>query len=176
MAEARTLAEDFSRYAGERLTDSMHNIQRCLALLSSEQVWHRPNDVSNSIGNLILHLAGNVRQWILSGIAGQPDTRARPREFAQRDPLPPDEILAGLERTLHEALEVIVGLDAGRLQSRTTIQGYDVTVLSAVFHVVEHFSLHTGQIVYATKLLTGLDLSLYDAQGQRIDGRASGTP
>ena len=176
MADASEIAIDFSRYAAERLTDSMHNIRRCLALLSAEQVWHRPNDVSNAVGNLVLHLAGNVRQWILSGIDGQPDTRARPQEFAQRDPLPPQEILAGLEHTLHAAIDVIGRLDADRLQSRTTIQGYDVTVLSAVFHVVEHFSLHTGQIVYATKLLTGLDLSLYDAQGQRIDGRSSGTP
>jgi uncharacterized damage-inducible protein DinB len=112
----------------------------------------------------------------VSSLGGTEFARDRPGEFAQRDPLPVDEILPPLRETVSRAAEVIRGLSAERLLEPVTIQGYTLTVLAAVFHVVEHFSLHTGQAVYQTKSLTGLDLSLYDAEGRRIDGRTAGTP
>lgn len=171
-----TLRYEFCDYAQTRLNDNLRQIEKCLSLLSIEQVWTRPNDVSNAIGNLVLHLNGNVRQWIVASIGGVPFERNRPAEFAQREPLSSDAILPPLQQTLQEANAVIEKLDKERLGQRTTVQGYNVSVLAAVFHVVEHFSLHTGQIVYQTKILTGLDLSLYDAQGRRIDGRTAGTP
>lgn len=171
-----TLTAEFCTFAATRLRDNLQTIEKCLALLTVEQVWTRPNDVSNSIGNLVLHLRGNVRQWIVAGIDGQEFARDRPAEFSQRDALPIAQILPPLQATIDDAASVIAGLTAERLLERVTIQAYDLTVLSAVFHVVEHFSLHTGQIVYQTKILTGLDLSAYDAQGQRIDGRNAGVP
>jgi uncharacterized damage-inducible protein DinB len=168
--------DEFCQYAQTRLNDNMRQIEKCLSLLSVEQIWTRPNDVSNAIGNLVIHLNGNVRQWILASIADVPYDRDRPAEFAQREPLETDVILESLRQAVCDANNLIATLPEKRLLERITVQGYDVSVLEAVFHVVEHFSLHTGQIVYQTKILTGLDLSLYDAEGRRIDGRAEGTP
>ena len=171
MSDAERLAHEFADYARTRLQDALAQIERCLNLLSVEQVWDRPNSVSNAVGNLVLYLAGNLRQWILSGLGGEPDERDRPAEFAQRAPVATEVLLARLTDAVTRAGEVIGGLGADRLLATVSIQNYTVTGLAAVFHVVEHFSLHAGQIVYATKAVTGLDLSLYDAQGQRIDGR-----
>lgn len=173
---SNSLESEFCTYGATRLRDNLQTIEKCLALLTEAQVWTRPNDVSNSIGNLVLHLRGNVHQWIVAGIGGRDFARDRPAEFAQRDALPISRILPPLQATVDDAAKVIADLSAERLLERVTIQGYDVTVLSDVFHVVEHFSLHTGQIVYQTKILTGLDLSAYDAQGRRIDGRQAGVP
>jgi uncharacterized damage-inducible protein DinB len=176
MSSAVELAANFNTYARTKLSDSLRQIEKCLNLLSVDQVWHRPNEVSNAVGNLVLHLAGNVRQWIIASLAGEAFARDRAAEFAQRESLPTGEILGRLRETVERACNVIGGLTPEQLAARVTIQGYDVTGLEAVFHVVEHFSLHTGQIVYATKLLINQDLSQYDAAGRRLDGRASGTP
>jgi uncharacterized damage-inducible protein DinB len=173
---AAELATNFNEYARTKLADSVRQIEKCLNLLALEQVWHRPNGVSNAIGNLVLHLAGNVRQWIVAALGDELFERDRPAEFAQRAPLPVAEMFERLRQTVERASAVIAGLSPDRLAARVTIQGYDVTGLEAVFHVVEHFSLHTGQIVYATKILIDQDLSQYDASGRRLDGRASGAP
>jgi uncharacterized damage-inducible protein DinB len=171
-----SLRDEFCSYAATRLEDSLKQIEKCLSLLLPEQVWGRPNEVSNAIGNLVLHLRGNVQQWIVSSIGDVAFERDRPAEFAQRQPLPVGQILSPLQQTVGEAAAVIRELTAERLLEQVTIQGYTVSILAAVFHVVEHFSLHTGQIVYQTKALAGFDLSLYDAQGRRIDGRRAGVP
>lgn len=171
-----TLRDEFCAYAQTKLNDGLQQIEKCLALLSVEQIWTRPNDVSNAIGNLVLHLNGNVRQWIVASVGGVPFARDRPAEFSRRESLPTEIILPPLQQTVSEANGIIAGLGEDRLTERISVQGYDVSVLAAVFHVVEHFSLHIGQIVYQTKILTDLDLSLYDAQGRRIDGRVEGTP
>ncbi|MAG93590.1 MAG: hypothetical protein CMJ48_07555 [Planctomycetaceae bacterium] len=174
MEDSMSLANRFTPYAASKLKQSFAQIQRCLDLLTSDQVWSRPNDVSNAVGNLVLHLNGNIRQWILSALAGESYERDRPAEFSQRKPSPTDAILADLQETVERAREVLSALNEQQLAAELTIQGYNVTGMEAVFHAVEHFSLHTGQIVYATKILTGKDLSLYDAHGQRLDGRDQG--
>ncbi|QDU36489.1 DinB superfamily protein [Maioricimonas rarisocia] len=165
------LCDEFRRFAAGKLQDSVKQIERCLNLLTEEQIWHRPNEVSNAIGNLVVHLDGNVRQWIVGGVGQEPFERDRPAEFARRDPLPTEEILGGLRQTIDRACAIIRALTPERLLELEEIQKREVTVLAAVFHVVEHFTLHTGQIVYATKLLINQDLSLYDAQGQRVADR-----
>jgi uncharacterized damage-inducible protein DinB len=170
------LRDEFCSYAATKLRDGLRQIEKCLALLSVEQVWSRPNAVSNAIGNLVLHLNGNVRLWIVKSIGGVEFTRDRAAEFAQRQALPIETILPPLQRTVEQACQVIEGLSPERLRERLAIQGYDVSVLAAVFHVVEHFALHTGQIIYQTKILSGFDLNLYDAQGRRLDGRQQGVP
>lgn len=162
------LTSAFTAYATGRLVDCLANIERCVRLLTVEQAWQRPNDVSNSVGNLVLHLNGNVRQWIIAGLGGEPFVRDRPAEFAARGPLPSDEILTRLRESILRANQSIAELDAAQLSRDYDIQGRTVTGLAATFHVVEHFSFHTGQIVSMTKLFTGQDLSLYDPQGQRI--------
>lgn len=147
-------------------SEYLPKIRRCLETLSDEDVWWRPNADSNSIGNLVLHLAGNIRQWIVSGVGGRPDLRERAKEFAA------DEVTVGAEwdrarladhlaSTLAEVDETLAALAPPQLMESRPIQGQDVTVLEGVFHAVEHFSMHTGQIIYITKLRTGADLRFY---------------
>lgn len=173
---AGSLAADFRAYACDKLSQSMAQITRCVNLLSLEQVWHRPNNVSNAIGNLVLHLSGNVRLWIVASLGGEVFHRNRQAEFDQREPISKDEILAKLQSTVERAQAVIRELTAEQLSEHVVIQGYDVTKLAAVFHVVEHFSLHAGQIVYATKILINRDLSAYNTDGKRVDGQNEQVP
>jgi uncharacterized damage-inducible protein DinB len=142
--------------------DYLPKIERCLKLLSDEQIWWRANPQSNSIGNLLLHLSGNVRQWIVCGLGGAADERDRDSEFAQRDQVPRDEVLAKLKQTLAEADAALANFDPDKLLEKRLIQGCDTTALNAIFHVVEHFSMHAGQIIFLTKLLTASDLRFYN--------------
>ena len=142
--------------------DYLPKIERCLELLTDKQIWWRANPQSNSIGNLLLHLNGNVRQWIVCSLGGAQDARDRDSEFAQRSIIPRDELLARLRQTLSEADVTLAKLDADKLLERRVIQGLDVSALEAIFHVVEHFSMHAGQVFYITKLLSASDLHFYD--------------
>ena len=150
-------------------------IERCLEKLTDEQIWWRANDESNSIGNLILHLCGNARQWIVSGVGARPDTRVRDAEFAQREVITRDELLTLLRSTMSEIETVLRTLDPSTLSDRREIQGHDVDLLEAIFHVTEHFSMHTGQIILLTKLLTSSDLRFYDfSSGAAVEAWHSG--
>lgn len=133
-------------------------IVRCLHHLSDEEIWWRPNRASNSTGNLVLHLAGNIRQWIGSGLEGKPDVRKRDREFQEQGPLPRQELLALLGREVRAACRALRHLPTASLSSHYQIQGFHVTGLQAVAHVTEHLAYHCGQIIYATKLKEGKDL------------------
>jgi uncharacterized damage-inducible protein DinB len=151
----------FVRFCGDKLNQLSTRIVDCLERLSPEQVWARGGDKQNAVGNLVLHLCGNVRQWVVSAIGGAPDVRDRDSEFAARSGMQAAELALLLRSTVSQGVAVIEGLAAERLLETVQIQGYRVTVLEAVMHVVEHFSQHTGQIVFATKLLTGEDLGYY---------------
>jgi uncharacterized damage-inducible protein DinB len=140
-------------------------IERCLEKLSDEEVWWRANEESNSIGNLLLHLAGNARQWIACGVGGQVDERVRQQEFDERRLLSRGELLARIKDTLAEVDGVLASFDVTRILEQRRIQGCDVPVLDAVFHVVEHFAMHTGQIIFLTKMLKGVNLDFYDLTG-----------
>ena len=142
--------------------DYMPKIQRCLERLSDEQIWWRANEESNSVGNLILHLCGNARQWIVSGLGERSDARNRDSEFAQRALIPRTELTKLVVDTLKDVDQVLQEFDASRLLTPYKIQGKDVIALEAIFHVVEHFSMHTGQIILITKMLEGTDLNFYD--------------
>ncbi len=137
------------------VADYLPKIERCLERLSEEDVWSRPNDTCNSIGNLLLHLRGNITQWIIGGVGGKAYERHRQQEFDERTHMPARELMARLRTVIDEADEIIRGLDATALLSRRQIQHYDVTVLEAIYHVVEHFGMHTGQIILLTKARTG---------------------
>ena len=135
---------------------------QCLDELTEDQIWWRPQETSNSIGNLLLHLNGNVRQWILAPLGGLSSQRNRAAEFAERQPIASRELRDRLETTLREVDQVLQQIEPTTLQRTYTIQNYEnVTGLEAIYHVVEHFSLHYGQIVYITKLLTGQNLRFY---------------
>ena len=142
--------------------DYLPKIERCLEKLSDEQIWWRANEESNSIGNLILHLCGNARQWIICGVGAQPDHRDRDSEFAQREIISREELLSLLRSTLAEVDNTLRDLDPSLLLEHRKIQGNDVEILEAIFHVTEHFSMHTGQIFLLTKLLTASDLRFYE--------------
>src|SRR6185369_1519035 len=152
-----------SRY--HLVEDFLPKIERCLALLSDEQIWWRPNAESNSIGNLLLHLSGNARQWIVCGLGGDTDARDRDSEFAQRETIPRAELLSGLRQTIREVDGTLAKFDMDSLVEKKMIQGLEVTALEAILHVVEHFSMHTGQIILLTKVLTSSDLRFYEFEG-----------
>jgi len=150
------LASSQQRLAKENLP----RIVECLQQLSEDEIWWRPNWASNSAGNLVLHLCGNVRQWIIAGLGEAEDRRERDREFAERGPIPRRELVTQLRRTIRDACRVIARLSDESLARKFEIQGYRVTGLDAALHVVEHFSYHTGQIIYITKLKRSRDLRL----------------
>ena len=138
----------------------------CVECLQSEQIWWRPNEVSNSVGNLVLHLTGNVGQWIISGLGGVPDVRRRELEFSQRGPLPRRLLVSRLRKTVEEACGVLRKLSPEDLARVYTIQKFQVTGVEAVLDVAEHFSHHAGQIILLTKLLAGKDLKFTELPGE----------
>jgi len=169
MADTTALFVQASRQA---LAKWIERVDRCLATLAPKQIWWRGQDNSNAIGNLLLHLAGNVRQWIVSGVGGVPDVRDRDAEFACREPLAASELRARLAAAVRDADAVLARLTEADLHQTRRIQVYDMTVLEAVHHVTEHFALHCGQILYATKLLTGGDLGFYKHLQKQPPGAA----
>jgi len=158
MNSCATLFTDFS---ARKLRQLESRIADCLGRLADEQIWARHAETENAVGNLVLHLAGNARQWVVAAVGGREDTRKRDAEFAARGGHSGADLAAHLRAVVEEAAGVIKTLDADRLSERVTVQDYQVTVLEAVYHVVEHFAGHTGQIIYATKLMTGTDLGYY---------------
>ena len=148
-------------------------ITRCLEQLSEDQIWWRANPASNSVGNLALHLEGNVRQWIISGLGGAADIRVRDREFSEQGPLPRLKVQSQLRMTVYQACRVLGRMSSQDLMHPYRIQGFRVSGLKAVFHVSEHFSHHTGQIILLTKLLTGRNLSFTHLPGDKKKPRRS---
>jgi hypothetical protein len=141
--------------AAHELDSALLRIKHCLDQLNDEQVWRRSQPSLNSIGNLILHLCGNLRQWVVAGLGGAPDERNRPAEFAERGSVPKEELLHRLEAVVEEAKRVLAGVDARQLAETRRIQGFDVTGVAAIFDSVPHFRGHTQEIVYMTRLQLG---------------------
>ena len=133
--------------------------------LPESALWSRPNAESNSVGNLLLHLTGNVRQWIVSGVGGATDVRQRSSEFQARDGADVSTLLAALDEVLDQSDGVLAKLTAADLASSRTIQGRDVNVLEAVYHVVEHFAGHLGQIVLVAKMHSPGAIQFYEDAG-----------
>ena len=140
----------------------------CIYALPQAAIWSRSNPGSNSIGNLIIHLAGNVTEWIIGGVGGKTFERDRVQEFAQQAGGSGADLLARLEAVLREADEVLAGVSEADLEKTIVIQGRETTVLSAIYHVVEHFAMHTGQILLLTKVHAPGAIHFYDD----ADGRA----
>lgn len=138
------LNEDF----GPKLRDALSG-------MTDEDIWWRPNEESNSVGNLVLHLCGNMRQWIIGGVAGGDMQRDRPAEFSERGPIPVHELIRKLDATLNDVDQALARLASDALEHRINVQRYDVSKLQAIYHVVEHFSYHLGQILYVYKLRKG---------------------
>ena len=153
-AGAPPLEAELLRWAAEYLGEYLVKIRDCVLRLDEEQLWWRPNSESNSVGNLLLHLCGNLTQWILCSFGGEEDRRRRPEEFAADRTHTAAELLARLEEVVRRCQATFAGLGAAELASTRVVQGGPHTGLEIVIHPVEHMSYHTGQIVWMTKQLT----------------------
>jgi hypothetical protein len=164
------LAREFLARSRFYLNDEYRvKMRRAVQELPAAAIWTRANEQSNSVGNLLVHLAGNVRQWVVSGVGGAPDTRHRAAEFGARSGPGADELLAQLEGVLSEADAVIARLTPEDLVQRRVIQGRDVTVMAAIYSAVQHFSTHLGQIIMVAKAHSPGAIRFYE---DTPDGRA----
>ncbi|MCS7035220.1 MAG: DinB family protein [Saprospiraceae bacterium] len=154
-------AAEFRVQAIFRMEESTRMCRRALEELPEEHLWRRPNEASNSVGNLLLHLCGNIRQYIYSGLGGQPDVRERDAEFAARSGPSKAELWAKLEHTVREACDIIRQTDDDNLLRVRRVQGFQLSGIGIVLHVVEHYSYHTGQIAFWVKYLRNTDLGFY---------------
>jgi Protein of unknown function (DUF1572) len=152
---ADELAAAVGTAAAHELESARNRIKHCLGQLNDEQVWRRPQPSLNSIGNLILHLCGNLGQWVVAGVGGASDNRNRPAEFAERGPIPKEELMRRLAALVEEARRILIGVNARQLVDLRRIQGFDLTGLAAIFDSVPHFRGHTQEIVHMTRSLLG---------------------
>lgn len=156
------LSRAFIQQSRAQLTDEYTpKILACLGKLTEEDVWWRPNPATNSVGNLILHLCGNARQWIVASIEGHHDIRIRSAEFTAEGGFDKAMLSALLTTTLRDVDAVLASLPLDALKEKRQVQGFEMTVMQAIYHVVEHFSGHTGQITYITKMRTANELDFY---------------
>lgn len=156
------LAPLFLEFSRKKLLDLYWpRMRSCVESLTDGQIWWRPNPACNSVGNLLLHLNGNVTQWLVASFNRLEDKRDRPAEFDEREQPGGKVLLERLGATLDEGAKVLVRLTPEELAASYHIQGYTVSGLHAVYQVVEHFGLHYGQILYITKTLRGEDLGFH---------------
>lgn len=155
-------AEEFTKQSIFRMQESTTRIEKCLMQLSDEEIWKRPNVSSNSAGNLILHLCGNITQYIISSLGGEPDGRLREEEFSAEGGYTKDELLTKMITTITQAISVIQKINSKELLQQRIVQGFNLTGIGVIIHVVEHYSYHTGQITFLTKLLKNKDLGFYE--------------
>ncbi|MFT3883749.1 MAG: DUF1572 family protein [Gemmatales bacterium] len=155
MKQQTSVGELFIKEIRARLSDSFERIIHCVSQLSDQQVWWRPQESMNSIANILLHLCGNMRQWIIHGVTNAPDHRDRPEEFSNRSMLAKNELIARLAKVVHESDQLLSAMNERQLLLERRIQGFDETVLSAILNSVSHFNGHTQEIVYITRLQLG---------------------
>ena len=159
---AQTVAVEFIEASSIFLkNDFLPKLLHCLEAMTDEQIWWRPNEQSNSAGNLVIHLCGNLRQWIVAGLGNSKFLRDRDAEFATRDLVSKAQLIADIRAAVDEVEAVLKSFPASRLLDRVPVQTYQVSALQSVYHVVEHFSYHLGQILYIYKLQTADDPGFY---------------
>jgi uncharacterized damage-inducible protein DinB len=146
-------------------------LEKSISLLTEEEIWRWPNSETVSAGNLVLHLCGNVRQWICFGLGGEPDHRDRDSEFTEQGPLPTEELIRLLRKTLDDAKRVLEGLDPDTLTAPRSVQGMEGSAVTILVHVVEHFSYHVGQITYIVKSTKAVDTGFYTDQDLNVTGK-----
>jgi len=159
--EQNILSELQTEFERRIYDEGFDRIVQCLGYLTEEEVWNRPNEQTVSIGNLILHLSGNVRQWICAGLGQQADVRQRDLEFSTEGGIAKIALIENIKRTIIDAQEVVEKVSAEDLAKRYKVQVYEETGLSIIVHVIEHFSYHIGQITYAVKSLKNIDTQYY---------------
>ncbi|MFK7949462.1 MAG: DinB family protein [Saprospiraceae bacterium] len=160
---------EFIENAIYRINENTRMIKKTFEELSEADIWRKPNDSSNSIGNLILHLCGNIGQYIIASLGENPDTRERDLEFSTTDVLTTEvsgrakaELLQQLIKTVETAKSTIENATTEQLLNKRMVQGFEFSGIGVVIHAVEHYSYHTGQIAFWTKILKDKDLGFYD--------------
>lgn len=143
------------------LQEGMRRVDLCLGQLTEDQLWYRPNRASTSAGIILTHLIGNITQYVISGLGNAPDRRTRDREFDNPPRLSKSELRQSLSTTLQEAITVLQRLAPTDIRSEYRIQGFSLSFLEVVIHVIEHFSYHIGQMAYITKMLTDRQTGFY---------------
>ena len=160
--DLKLLEYDLQKETRRRILEEfIPRIQKCLSLLEEEEIWYRPNAESNSIGNLVLHIEGNARQWIISGLGGAKDQRNRKIEFEEKGPLPKTQLIDKLNLLYLDIERILNKIDLNNLLAVRKVQVFEETGLAILIHSIEHFSYHTGQIAYATKMITNTQLGFY---------------
>ena len=158
----KSIAEALIKITHQRLIEeSAERIKICLKELSSEEIWRNVHGNHNSVGNLIQHLIGNVSQYILSGLGGHEDLRERQKEFDHKSNLSGEELSRQIDQLMQEVSQVLNSLKEEDLLRVKQVQCFDMNVMDIIIHVIEHFSYHTGQIVFYTKYLKNLDTGFY---------------
>lgn len=155
------IAQELREQCILRMEESLERILKCTSTLQENQLWLRPNPSSNSVGNLVLHLCGNVRQYAISALGATPDHRSRSTEFAATDGYTLPQLQQMITTTIHEAITTIRTTTDVRLLHIHSVQGFQLSGIGIIIHVTEHLSYHTGQIAFYTKLLTNTDLGFY---------------
>lgn len=166
-----TFSQEFIEQSIFRMEENNERIKKCLAMLSEEEVWQKPNPSSNSVGNLVLHLCGNIRQWVISSLGNIEDTRQRDLEFSATGGFTKAELLEKILNTVAEANETIKNLSEAELLKKKEVQGFDYSGIGIIIHVVEHYSYHTAQIAFWTKLLKDKDLGFYADQDLNVKNK-----
>lgn len=153
--------KEFIKEAIYRIDENMQKLETCLNELDAGDVWKRPNEHSNSVGNIILHLCGNIRQYAISSLGNQPDIRERDGEFAASGGQSKEELLKKLFSTINEAKAIILNSSDRELLRERRVQGYTHSGIGIILHVTEHLSYHTGQVIFWVKLIKNKDMGFY---------------
>ncbi len=152
---ATTDAQAFLQASCAQLDKAQHKIRHCLDQLSDAQVWQRPSPEMNSIANLLLHLGGNLKQWIVSSTTGAPDLRYRPAEFSDRSMKPKNELISDFEKCITECHEALNRVDPKSLLKVRRVQGSDLQLLPAIFDSLAHLQGHVQEIIHMTRSMLG---------------------
>lgn len=145
----------------QHLNEYTQRIHSCLQLLTEEQIWYKPNEASNSIANLILHLCGNMTQYVISGLGGAPDLRERDKEFNTEGGISKHALFEQLNTVVEKVKMILQQQDEASLLRVRMVQGFQKSGLAIILHITEHYAYHTGQIALLTKLMTNADLGFY---------------
>lgn len=157
----QSFTSEFIQQAILRFDENTPKIEKCLSELTEDDLWRRPNPSSNSVGNLLLHLCGNITQYVLSGLGDVEDKRERAKEFTSMGGLQKAELFDKLKTVVGAAVEIMRSLNDNDMLTIRSVQGYELSAVGIIIHVVEHYSYHTGQIIFWTKLLKDKDLRFY---------------
>ncbi|MFT4678575.1 MAG: putative damage-inducible protein DinB [Flavobacteriales bacterium] len=156
------VTDEFLAQVVLRISENPPRIEQCISGLTEDQLWFRPNESLSSIGNLILHLCGNIRQYAITSLSETTDIRNRSSEFNAHGNYTKCELLSMLKSTVQEAIQVVETLNEKQLMKTYEVQCYSLSGMGILVHVAEHFSYHTGQIVFLTKFLANKHLKFYD--------------